>query len=113
MSLKLSHWAILLASNRREVLATVSGTTVDGKGSVGICCYANSDAGNYEAIKAAIFVRYNFNTKAYRRKFRATVHRTNETNRELAVRIGKFQAKWMRECHTVEEMAEVICLESF
>ena len=64
-------------------------------------------------IKAAIFVRYNFNTKAYRRKFRATVHRSNETNRELAVRIGEFQAKWMHECHTVEEMTEVICLEQF
>ena len=71
------------------------------------------DAGNYEAIKATILARYDLNTEAYRWKFRATVHRNDETNRELAVRIGEFQAKWMRECHTVEEMTEVICLEQF
>ena len=58
-------------------------------------------------------MRYDLHIEAYRRKFRATVCRSDETNRELAVRIGELQAKWIRECHTVEEMAEVIRLEQF
>ena len=29
------------------------------------------------------------------------------------MKISEFQAKWMHECHTVEEMAEVICLVQF
>ena len=84
-----------------------------GKAQLAFAAMPTVDAGNYEAIKAAILVRYNLNTEAYRRKFRATVRRNDETNRELAVRIGEFQAKWMHECHTVEEMTEVICLEQF
>ena len=71
------------------------------------------DVGSYESIKTAIFTTYDLNTEAYRRKFWPTVRRSDETNRELAMRIGKLQAKWMWECHTVEEIAEVIRLEQF
>ena len=51
--------------------------------------------------------------EAYRRKFWVPIRRNDETNREVSVRISEFQAKWMRECHTVEEMTEVICLGQF
>ena len=84
-----------------------------GKAQLAFAAMPTVDTGNYEAIIAGILARYDLNTEAYRRKFRATVRRNDETNRELAVRIGEFQAKWMRECHTVEEMTEVICLEQF
>ena len=72
-----------------------------------------TDAGSYEAIETAIFTRYDLNVEAYHQKFQATIRRSDDTNRELAVRIGKLQAKWMWECHTVEEMAEVIHLKQF
>ena len=84
-----------------------------GKAQLAFAAMPTVDAGHYEMIKAAILARYDLNTGAYRRKFQATVRRNNETNSELAVRIGEFQAKWMHECHTVEEMTEVICLEQF
>ena len=84
-----------------------------GKAQLAFAAMPTIDAGSYESIKTAIFTRYDLNVEAYRRKFRTTVRRSDETNRELAVRIGELQAKWMRECHTVEEMAEVIRLEQF
>ena len=84
-----------------------------GKAKLAFAAMPRTDAGSYEAIKTAIFTRYDLNIEAYRQKFQATVCRSDETNSELAVRIGKLQAKWMRECHTVEEMAEMIHLEQF
>ena len=54
-----------------------------------------TDAGSYKVIKTAIFTRYDLNVETYRRKFWATLCRSDETNRELAVRIGELQAKWM------------------
>ena len=84
-----------------------------GKAQLAFATIPTTEAGSYEVIKTAIFTRYDLNVEAYRRKFRATIRRSNETNRELAMRIGELQSKWMRECHIVEEMAGVIHLEQF
>ena len=71
-----------------------------GKAQLVFRAILTTDAGSYEVIKTSIFTRYNLNVEAYRRKFHATIRRSDKTNRELAMRIGELQAKWMRECHT-------------
>ena len=72
-----------------------------GKAQLAFAAIPTTDAGSYKAIKTrCIFTRYDLNVKTYCRKFQATIRRSDETNRELAMRIGELQAKWMQECHT-------------
>ncbi|KAL5496441.1 hypothetical protein EMCRGX_G012724 [Ephydatia muelleri] len=64
----------------------------------------SKDSGNYEKIKAAILIRYGINDEEYRRRFRSERRKDGETNRELAVRLMEWQPKWLKECHTVEDV---------
>ncbi|KAL5506611.1 hypothetical protein EMCRGX_G008294 [Ephydatia muelleri] len=72
-----------------------------------------SDSGNYEKIKAAILIRYGINDEEYRRRFRSGRRKDGETDRELAVKLMEWQAKWLKECHTVEDVLNAVGKEQF
>ena len=71
------------------------------------------DSGNYDAIKLAVLQRYDITEEAYRRRFRNAVRGSEETNRELAVRLMDLLGKWLKECNSVEEVREYIGIEQF
>ena len=64
-------------------------------------------------IKAAILIRYGINEEEYRRRFRSARRKDEETNRELAVKLMEWQAKWLKECHTVEDVMNAVGKEQF
>ncbi|KAL5505979.1 hypothetical protein EMCRGX_G007532 [Ephydatia muelleri] len=68
-----------------------------GKAQLAFAAVSPSDSGNYEKIKAAILIRYGINDEEYRRRFRSERRKDGETNRELAVRLMEWQAKWLKE----------------
>eukprot|EP00731_Ephydatia_muelleri_P034075 Em0046g18a len=84
-----------------------------GKAQLAFAAISPSDSGNYEKIKAAILIRYGINDEEYRRRFRSERRKDGETNRELAVRLMEWQAKWLKECHTVEDVLNAVGKEQF
>ena len=84
-----------------------------GKAQLAFAAVSPSDNGNYEKIKAAILIRYGINDKEYRRRFRSERRKDGETNRELAVRLMEWQAKWLKECQTVEDVLNAVGKEQF
>ena len=86
---------------------------VNGQGPIGFAAASPSDSGNYEKIKAAILIRYGINEEEYKRRFRSARRKDGETNRELAVKLMKWQAKWLKECHTVEDVMNAVGKEQF
>ena len=79
-----------------------------GKAQLAFAAVSPSDSGNYEKIKAAILIRYGINEEEYRRRFRSARRKDGETNRELAVRLMEWQVKWLKECHTVEDVMNAV-----
>ena len=65
----------------------------------------------YDEVKAAILRRYGINEEAYRQRFRTASRKDDETNRELAVRLGDTARKWSKRCSTTEELMELIVVE--
>ena len=84
-----------------------------GKAQLAFAALPSADASNYDALKAAILIRYDINEEAYRRRFRSAARGRGETNRELAVRMMDLQAKWLRGCKRVEEIREATGIEQF
>eukprot|EP00731_Ephydatia_muelleri_P011503 Em0006g397a len=79
----------------------------------GTAVHRSRDSGNYEKIKAAILILYGINDEEYRRRFRSERRKDGETNRELAVRLMEWQAKWLKECQTVEDVLNAVGKEQF
>ena len=46
-------------------MAALSGSTVGGKRSIGVCRFVDNGGGTIQAIKEAILTRYNINEEAY------------------------------------------------
>ena len=84
-----------------------------GKAQLAFAAVSPSDSENYEKIKAAILIRYGINDEEYRRRFRSGRRKDGETDRELAVKLMEWQAKWLKECHTVEDVLNAVGKEQF
>ena len=84
-----------------------------GKAQLAFAALSPTDARDYDAIKAAILSRYDINEEAYHRRFCSAMKGRDETYRELSIRLVDLCNKWMRNCSSVEEVSEVICLEQF
>lgn len=70
-----------------------------------------TDSSNYDAIKAAILMRYDLNEEAYRNYFRKAARKVGETYREFCVRLMDLLAKWLREYKTVEDIQQEFGIE--
>ena len=66
-----------------------------------------SDSADYDAIKAAILVRYDINVDAFKNRFRSSKRKDGETNREFAVRMMDSLTKWLKEYKTADQVHQV------
>ncbi len=62
-------------------------------------------------MKETILRRYNVNEETYRQRFCMASMKTEETTRELRVRLEDLVKKWTKDCDTVEKLQDVIVLE--
>ena len=84
-----------------------------GRAQLAFAALPATESAKYPAIKNAILARYDINEEAYRRRFRTATRGTEQTNRELAVRLMDLQKKWLRDATTVEEVQEKVGIEQF
>jgi len=81
-----------------------------GKAQKAFSAMAVDQAGDYNALKEAILLRYDITEEAYRQRFRA-VKKGDETNRELATRTMDLLQKWTKECTSKQEVLEFVAVE--
>lgn len=93
------RWAYMLAPQ------------LTGKAQQAYATLSATNAGDYDAVKEAILIRYDISTETYRQRFRQAKQKTRETPRELATRLQDLAGKWLKDCSTVEAIREVILLE--
>ena len=62
-------------------------------------------------IKAAILVRYDINEDAFKNRFRSSIRKDGETNREFAVRMMDSLTKWLKEYKMVDQVHQVVGIE--
>ena len=74
---------------------------------------AVSDSWNYEKIKAAILIWYWINEEEYRRQFWSARRKNGEMNIELAMTLMEWQANWLKECDTVEDVINAVGKKHF
>ena len=84
-----------------------------GKAQLAFAALSSTEARDYDAIKVAILARHDINEEAYRRRFRSATKRRDETYCELSIHLVDLRNKWMRSCSSMEDVAELICLEQF
>ena len=73
----------------------------------------SAEANDYEQLKKAILKRYDINEETYRQRFRSTRKKSDESHRELVVRLQDLRRKWMQKYSTVEQIGNVIVMEQF
>ena len=82
-----------------------------GKAQLAFAALPVSDSADYDAIKAAILVRYDINEDAFKNRFRSSKRKDGETNREFAVRMMDSLTKWLKEYKTVDQVHQVVGIE--
>ena len=84
---------------------------LSGKAQQAFAAMDRDKAGDYDEVKAAILRRYNINNGTYRQRFRGATRKVGESHRELVIRLQDAAQKWMKDCHTIEELREAIVVE--
>ncbi|KAL5489211.1 hypothetical protein EMCRGX_G018278 [Ephydatia muelleri] len=75
-----------------------------GKAQQAYAALTTEDALSYDAVKAAILRRYEYDIteETYRQRFRAAVQSHEESHRDLSIRLDDLANKWLRGVNTVE-----------
>lgn len=69
---------------------------------------------SYEAVKAAVLMKFNVTEETYRQRFRSTIVPVGENVRETYNRIKGHYKRWMRpNSRTKEQIGETIVLEQY
>ena len=84
---------------------------LSGRAQLAFVALPITDSANYDAIKAAILMRYDLNEEAYRNCFRTAVRKVGETHREFSVRLMDLLSKWLREYKTVDDIQQEFGME--
>ena len=84
---------------------------LSGRAQLAFVALSITDSSNYDAIKAAILMRYDLNEEAYRNYFRKAARKVGETYREFCVRLMDLLSKWLREYKTVEDIQQEFGIE--
>ena len=71
----------------------------------------DEEAGNYDALKAAILRRYDINEETYRQRLRTVSRRRDESYREMSTRARELTRKWTKECNNVQDFIKCITVE--
>ena len=96
---KENRWAVKLAPQ------------LTGKAQQAYAAMRAEDAGTYQLLKEAILRRYDISDETYRKRFRETVKKEDETVSELAVRLDDLLQKWTKDCKTVAEVRDLMVRE--
>ena len=84
---------------------------LSGKAQLAFVALPITDSANYDAIKAAILMRYDLNEEAYRNCFRTAARKVGETHREFSVRLMDVLSKWLRAYTTVDDIQQDFGIE--
>ena len=84
---------------------------LSGKAQQAYAALPSDEAKEYDQLKDAILRRYDIiciNEETYRQLFRVAMKSSEESNRELAVRVKYLAAKWLKQQTTVDDVIEAI-----
>ena len=84
-----------------------------GKAQLAYAALPTNQALDYDSVKSAILRRYDITEETYRQRFRAVSKGTEETHRQLAIRMGDLVNKWLKDISTVEQIKDAVVLEQF
>ena len=70
-----------------------------------------SDAECYDKVKAAILQRYNINGETYHQRLCTLKFKAGKTPTEIATRLTDLAGRWLKDCHTVEEVKDAVVKE--
>ena len=70
-------------------------------------------ATDYQAVKAAIFHRYEVTEETYHQQFRTMKRKNGEMQTELATCLKDSAKKWTKHCTNIEELLDVVVLKQF
>ena len=76
--------------------------------------YAALDPSNaecYNMVKVAILRCYNINDETYCQRFRTLKFKAGKTPTEIAMRLTDLAGRWLKHCHTVEEVKDTVVKE--
>ena len=76
--------------------------------------YAALDPSNaecYNMVKVAILRCYNINDETYCQRFRMLKFKAGKTPTEIATRLTDLAGRWLKHCHTVEEVKDTVVKE--
>ena len=86
---------------------------LSGRAQLAFVALSITDSSNYDAIKAAILIRYDLNKEAYCNYFRKAARIVGETYCEFCLRLMDLLAKWLREYKTVDDIQQEFGIELF
>ena len=86
---------------------------LSGRAQKAYAALPSAEANDYEQLKKAILKRYDINEETYRQRFRSTRKKSDESHRELVVRLQDLRQKWMQKYSTVEQIGDIIVMEQF
>ena len=84
---------------------------LSGRAQLAFVALPITDSANYDAIKAAILMRYDLNEEAYWNCFRTAVRKVGETHLEFSVWLMDQLSKWLREYKTVDDIQQEFSIE--
>ena len=82
-----------------------------GKAQQAYAALGADEAVEYWRVREAVLRRYDVSEESYRRRFRTTRKKRNETFRELAVRLGDLAKKWLAGCDSMDEVVDMLVVE--
>ena len=99
----------------KGVWATFLCTLLTGRAMEVYSRLSDSDAADYDALKAALLDRYDLNAEGYRRRFRKGKPDITESPKQFLVRLGTLVEKWVGSAGAtdVQSVLELLVREQF
>ena len=82
-----------------------------GKAQKAFAALEDTEAQEYDTLKAAILRRYNISEETYRERLRSMKREKEESHREMATRVMDLASKWMKKCASVQDVVEMVATE--
>lgn len=97
---------------KRETWAVRASVCLSGKAAECYNALSDTDAKDYDKLKAALLARYQLTADVYRRRFRTSRKKDGETYISFGVRLTEDLTKW-QEMSGLSSLQELVLLEQF
>ena len=77
---------------------------LSGKAQQAYTMLSSDEAKEYDQVNDVILRRYDISEETYKQQFRTAMKSTDESNRELAVRVKDLAVKWLKQHTTVDDI---------